>query len=332
MHLRWLITSLIALALVSGCNRQQAKPEVETPPPPLPVVTPQPVPTPSPRKVKKRPAPPPPPLLILVSEALPAYQQVADELVKQFPKRSTVVQLSTRRAERKQITALLKKPGYQQYVAIGLAAAKEARAVVDKEDEVIFCQVFNYQDHQLVGPRYKGVGALPGTATMFARWRELSPTLKSVAVISGPGLEAEIEKAISQAAKHGIALQHEVVNTDKELLFAYKQMATSVQGLWLLPDNRVLSGRTIKELMSFSVRNAKQVAVFSDSILRLGGLLSVTTRPEEIAAKVAQRLRKAHEEKGVPGPVLLLLEDGDIQVNAIVARRYNPEYSKKIMD
>ena len=268
-------------------------------------------------------------MLFLVSEAIPAYQQVADELAKRFPKRSTVVHLSTRRAERKELISLLKKPSYQQFVAIGLGAAKEARLVAGKEDEVVFCQVFNYQDHQLVGPRYKGVGALPGTAAMFARWRELSPTLKSVGVVSGPGLEAEIADATSQAAKHGIVLRHEVVNTDKEMLFAYKQMAPSVQGLWLLPDNRVLSGRTIKELMSFSVRNAKQVAVFSDSLLRLGGLLSVTTRTEEIATKVTERLRKASQGKGIPGPVLLLLEDGDIQVNTIAAKRYNSKYSKK---
>jgi hypothetical protein len=113
------------------------------------------------------------------------------------------------------------------------------------------------------------------------------------------------------------------------MLFEYKQMAPLLQGLWLLPDNRVLSGRIIKEVMSFSVRNSKQVAVFNDDILRLGGFLSVTSRPEEIAAKVAQRLDEAYRGKGVPGPDLLLLQEGDIQVNAIVAKRYNVNHVGK---
>ena len=330
MTMRRVVTTFFIAALLAACSRQEIKPDPLPEPVTPPPVVKQEKPKPKPKKKRvKKARPAPPPLLILVSEAIPAYQQVADELSQRFPKRSTVVLLSGKSVERKQLTALLKKPAYQQFVAIGLAAAKEARLVAGKEDEVVFCQVFNYQDHKLVGPRYKGVGVLPGTATMFARWREISPGLKSVGVISGPGLKAEVETAATEAAKHGITLQHRVVNTDKEMLFAYKQMAPSVQGLWLLPDNRVLSGRTIKELMSFSVRNSKQVAVFSEAILRLGGLLSVTTRPEEIAAKVAQRLSQARKAKGVPGPALLLLEDGDIRVNAIVAKRYTQDYSKK---
>ncbi len=315
-------------ALVAACSRQEVKPEPQpeqvTPPP----VVKQEKPRPEKKRVKKAP-PAPPPLLILVSEAIPAYQQVAEALVGHFPKRSTVVQLSSQIAQRQQLTALLKKPEYQQFVAIGLAAAKEAKQLAGSEDEVVFCQVFNYQDHQLVGPRYKGVGSLPGTAAMFARWHEISPALQSVAVITGPGLEQELEEASARALEHGISLQRRVVHSDKEMLFEYKQLAPSVQGLWLLPDNRVLSGRTIKELMSFSVRNSKQVAVFNESILRLGGLLSVTSRPEEIASRVAQRLREAQQQEGIPGPALRLLEDGDIQINSIVARRYNEQYSEK---
>jgi ABC-type uncharacterized transport system substrate-binding protein len=150
----------------------------------------------------------------------------------------------------------------------------------------------------------------------------MSPTVKEVGVITGSGLETVIAAARREAAARGIALRHQVVGNDKELLFSYKQMAASVQGLWLLPDNRVLSGRIIKEVMAFSVRNSKQVAVFSDDLLALGGLLSITSRSEEIAAKVVQRLQEAYRGKGVPGPDLLLLEEGDIKINAIVAKRY----------
>jgi hypothetical protein len=290
-----------------------------------PVVKPQP-PKVVPKKVTPRPLPP---VVILVSEAIPAYQQVADELVKLLPERSTVLYLSPEVRARTQLTSLLKRAEYQQFVAIGLAAAREAKALAGREDELIFCQVFNYQDYELVGSRAKGVGALPGTAAMYATWSKMSPELKNVGVITGPGLEDVIAAASSVAAGHGIQLQHKVVNTDKEMLFEYKQMASAIQGLWLLPDNRVLSGRIIKEVMSFSVRNSIQVAVFSDDILRLGGLLSVTARSEEIAAKVALRLQEAYRGKGVPGPALLLLEDGDIQVNAAAIKRYNLNYSEK---
>jgi hypothetical protein len=319
MFLHRLIAALIAFSLITACSKEEVRPESAA----LPVLK-KVQPTPPAKKISK-PAPRPlPPVAILVSEPIPAYQQVADELARLLPGRSTVLYINPGTGSRKQLT-LLKSTEYQQFVAIGLSAAREAKALAGREDELIFCQVFNYQDYDLVGPRAKGVAALPGTRGMFATWSEMSPALKSVGVITGPGLESVIAAASSEAAIHGIQLYHRVVKTDKETLFEYKRMAHLIQGLWLLPDNRVLSGRIIKEVMSFSVRNSKQVAVFSDDILRLGGLLSVTTRAEEIAAKVAQRLQEANKGKGVPGPDLLLLEEGNIQVNAIAARRYNLE-------
>lgn len=323
MFLRWLLPAVIVFSLVTACTREEVRPEPVAPP-----VVKKEQPRPLAKKSSKPRPRPLPAVVILVSDAIPAYQQVADELVKLLPRPSTLLYLSPEAKSRKQLTAL-KSRDYQQFVAIGLSAAREAKALAGREDELIFCQVFNYQDYALVGPRAKGVGALPGTGGMFATWSEMSPALKNVGVITGPGLEAVIAAASSEASRYGIQLQHRVVKTDKEALFEYKQMAPLVQGLWLLPDNRVLSGRIIKEMMSFSVRNSKQVAVFSDDILRLGGLLSVTTRAEEIAAKVAQRLQEAYKGKGVPGPDLLLLEEGNVQVNAIAAKRYNVKYMEK---
>jgi ABC-type uncharacterized transport system substrate-binding protein len=314
----------VAFSVLSGCTKKEVKPE----PVPAPVVVAPVIENiPVRKEVKLRKAPPP--VVILVSRDIPAYQQVADELKRLVKKRATVVSLSAGIKAHKQLSALLKKPEYQQFVAIGLTAAKEAKRLAGREDEVVFCQVFNYQDYNLIGSRAKGIGALPGTSEMFITWSRMSPALNRVGVITGPGLENVIAAAANEASKHGIELQHKVVSTDKELLFEYKQMAPRLQGLWLLPDNRVLSGRIIKEVMSFSVRNTKQVAVFSEAILGLGGLLSVTTRPDEIAAKVAQRLREAFKGKGVPGPDMVLLEGGNIEVNRIVAKRYNLKYSEK---
>lgn len=306
----------MSLLLLVGCNREPLKPE----PAVAPVVRQAPPQKPPPKRVSSlRPLPP---VVILVSESIPAYQQVAAQLQRLLPGRTTVFYPSDESPASVQQRAALRRPEYQQFVAIGLGAAREARALAGGEDELIFCQVLNYQEYDLIGPRAKGVGALPGVGAMFATWGEMSPAVKEVGVITGSGLESVVEAASREAATHGITLRHRVVSNDKELLFGYKQMAASVQGLWLLPDNRVLSGRIIKEVMAFSVRNSKQVAVFSDDLLALGGLLSITSRNEEIAAKVVQRLQEAYRGKGVPGPDLLLLEEGDIKINAIVAKRY----------
>ncbi len=320
MPLSWVYLLVIVTIFASGCSQQVVVPEQETPPPVTELEKPvQPV------KKEKRPAPPPPPppqIIILVSEAIPAYERVAQELEKRLPEGAKTAYLNRYRKVGKEITEQLARPDYQQIVAIGLYAATEARRVAGDEDDVIFCQVFNYRDHQLIGVHSKGVGAIAGTKSMFANWSRLSPTLNNIGIVTGSGMEAVVTKAASEASTYGIRLQHKVVANDKELLFEFKRMAPHIQGIWLLPDNRVLSRQAIKELLSFSVRSGKQVAVFNDELLRIGGLMSVTPRVEEIADRVVERLQAAHNTEGVPGPQLLLLEDGDIRINRAAARRY----------
>ena len=304
-----IITAAAVIFMVTAC----AQKPVELPPPEKPVVKEVKKPA---KKVRKRP-----PVVILISEDIPAYQQVASKVKQRLPKRSTTVLLGA--GNNAALINQLKSPAYQQFVAVGLRAAKLAKKIAGREDETVFCQVFNYHEYNIVGPLFKGVAALPGTAELFSRWRKLSPGLQSAAVFTGPGLEKIVKAASKEAKKQGIQLTHKVVGSDKELLFEYKQLAPGLQGIWLLPDNRVLSGHTIKELMSFSVRNTKQVVVFNENLLRLGGLLSISSNNTEIAQKVVKRLDEAFKVRGFPGPELELLEGGDIQVNAVVARRYN---------
>lgn len=316
--MRWSVLLLFA-ALLFGCTKEEVKPEIKVESPP-PVVAPKPQAAPA---VKAKPLPP---VTILVSEAIPAYQQVADELMRRLSKRAQVITLDKEERSSAERIGALRRDEYQQFVAIGIDAAQQVKQLAGAEDEVIFCQIFNYQDYDLVGPRSKGVAAWPGTAVLFSRWSKMSPGLKRVGVFTAPGLEVIIEAATREARKYGITLVHRVVDSDKELLFQYKQLAPSLQGLWLLPDNRVLSGRTIKELMSFSIRNRLQVAVFSEVLLRLGGLISITTSEKEIAEKVVGRLQAALNSDGVPGADLMLLQQGIVTVNPVIAKRYNLNY------
>ncbi|MDH5784180.1 MAG: hypothetical protein OEZ16_01060 [Chromatiales bacterium] len=275
-----------------------------------------------------------PPVIILLSEMIPAYQQVADELVRILPDNTIVVLLASEAAERETQRKLMRQEGYQQFVAIGLEAAQIAKSVAGAEDEVVFCQVFNHRLHNIAGPMSKGVGALPGGSELFKQWRSMSPGLKRVLVMTGSDLDEVISLATEQAKEQGIELVHRVVENDKVLLFTYKEMASAVDGIWLLPDNRILSGRTIRDVLAFSVRNGKQVAAFSDEIFRLGALLSVKSKSTEIAGKVVHRLDEAYQAKGFPGPELVLLEHASIKVNDVAAKRYNIKYieNKELTD
>ncbi len=267
-------------------------------------------------------------VVILVSEDTPAYSKVAKALSKQLGQRSSIRYLGVSLVENIRMLDAYKNDERKQFVSIGLSASVAAKSLADRQ--VVFCQVFNYQD--LITAKHKGVSMMPSMYKTFAAWRALAPDTTDVGVISGPGFEGMLQVAVASAKSQGITLHYEIVNSDKEYQYAYKQMADKVQGYWLLPDNRVLSENVLRDVMTFSVRNSKQVVVFNDELLNLGGLISTTSDYRNIVQQVLDRLEKAQDKEDIPGPDIVYLDRAILRINPVMAQRLNleiPEHYKK---
>jgi ABC-type uncharacterized transport system substrate-binding protein len=255
---------------------------------------------------------------ILVSEDVPAYTEVAKALAKQLGRRGNIYYLSGSQLENLKIVNKLKNEEHTQIASIGLNASIAAKTLTNKQ--VVFCQVFNHQDYALLSPRHKGVSMLPSLAKTFSAWRSLSPGTTDIGIISGPGFEDMIQIAQSAAKTYGFRLHHKAVTSDKEYQYAYKNMSKNVQGYWLLPDNRVLSENILRDIMTFSVRNSKQVAVFSDELLKLGGLFSTSSDYQDIALQVFERLEQAQTTETIPGSDIVYPDKMNLRINSVMAQ------------
>lgn len=277
-------------------------------------------------------APPKPAVMqvvILVSEDIPAYSEVAKALAKKLGQRGNIRYLNGNQLENIKMLAAYRNDEHSQLVSIGLNASIAAKTLANRQ--VVFCQVFNYQDYALLSARHKGVSMMPSMSRTFSTWRALAPNITDIGVISGPDLDDMIQAARTTAKGYGITLHHETVNTDKEYQYAYKQLADKVQGFWLLPDNRVLSGNILRDVMTFSVRNSKQVAVFSDELLNLGGLFSTISDNQDIAQQVYDRLEQAQYKETIPGPDITYLDKLNLRINSVMAKRLNLEIPEQYM-
>jgi ABC-type uncharacterized transport system substrate-binding protein len=264
--------------------------------------------------------PPAPGLIVLLSDSTPAFAGVQREIVKNYPQRVTTYTVgdeSTYPALQKKIESSPEPV----VVAVGLPSALLARGLSGKK--VIFCQVFNYEDAELVTPWMKGVAATAPVNEQFRVWKVLNPRLTKVGVVTGKNLHGLMENAKAAAKEYKISLEHVEVRSDKETLYAYKKLKPEMQGLWLVPDNRVLSRDVILDIMAHSVKEGKQVAVFGHELLGLGGLISAETSYTDIANQVLMRVRQAQEASGVPGEPVIPLTRADIRINMVMAKRLN---------
>ncbi len=348
-----LVAVVCACALLAACSvakvvvehepvspsAAQTQPAVEKPPAqPVPSRVPQPAAEPkqqapaqtAPATVaepKREPEPEPermpvqllPTVAILVSADIPAYMEVANELNRRLAERTTIYQLNRNVADTSKAIDEIQGSDHEQVVAIGLVAARAARALVGKQ--VIFCQVFNYADYDLVTDWMKGVSMLPRFSESFRVWKDLDPTLRRVAMLTGANQGHIVAEAREAAQNYGIELVHSEVHSDKETLYTFKGLAPEVQGLWLLPDNRVLSTGVIRATLSYSVRHSKQVLVFSPSLLNIGGLISIRGRESDVAAQVLARLQQAYGQPEIPGADVVPLAEMQLDVNGRMAKR-----------
>jgi ABC-type uncharacterized transport system substrate-binding protein len=85
----------------------------------------------------------------------------------------------------------------------------------------------------------------------------------------------------------GLDLHVEFAASDRELLYRFKRLAPELDGLWLVPDNDILSPPVLRDVFSYALMHRVHTVVFSPSLLSWGALLSVGGSAENIASTVA---------------------------------------------
>jgi putative ABC transport system substrate-binding protein len=279
---------------------------------------------PSPRPVVREPTPAPvvaTPVrtAILISNDTPGYQVVANRIVQRIPAHEyRIFNLDGNPANGSRVLKRLAEFGPDQLVAVGLLAAKTGRQ--RPELPLVFCRVFNYQDHDLISPTSTGVKLLPPFALQLEAWKTLSPDLKTIGVITGPGQEDLVVEITDAAREHGIEVLSRSARSDKGTLFEFKRLVPLVQGLWILPDNRILSVPVLRELMAYGAKYDKQIVVFNEQLLDFGALLSVSGNDADVADQVVRLLKDSDFHAPNRRPSMVPLTTMHIELNSQVAQ------------
>ena len=262
--------------------------------------------------------PPPVKTSILVSDDSPAFMQVAEAIRVQSPAPIRIRSLGGDPDKAAGVVRAIRNEETQTVVAIGLHAAQVARQTPGKK--IIFCQVFNYEPADLLSPNVRGVSAIPPVMKMFAAWKALDPKLVNVGMVTGPGMTQLTSEARQAAQAHGINLTVASARSDKEMVYVFRKMSPKIQGYWLVPDHRILSNDAIRELMSHGMKRGKQLMVFTPELLQHGGIISVESDYQDIAAQVTGLLKEAGRAGAFGGPAVRPLTRLKVQVNPMIAK------------
>lgn len=271
-------------------------------------------------------------MIVLVSDEKGAVGAAARAVQGAYGGRVELHNLSGSRNGEERIVQSIKDSSVTQVVAVGLLAAQVARQRLEGK-QVVFCQVLNFEEFDLVAPWIKGVSGIPSLSRQFAAWKTLDPNLRKVGLVTGKFARYMVREAEAAAKIAGIDIEHVEVSSDRAVLPALQELRERrIQGLWLAPDSSILSQRTIFDVMAFSVRHQLQVMAFSPALLKEGALLSATADNREVAQMALERLRKATPGAPLQGESLAPLGGARITVSAAAAARFGLAISPKLKE
>src|SRR5262245_4510155 len=297
----------ILLCVLAGCatHRAAAPPPLPPPPPVKPVDA-----IPAPRRE----------VAILFNSA-PGYADVAIQLKSLLP--AATYKLTEVDVEAETATQLLgtlrSKPGLF-VVAIGLPAARIARDQF--KVPIVFAQVFNYQELLVDGRAIRGVTAMPPLDLQVQDWKKLDPKLRRIGLIVSERHADLIREAQQAAVSADVMIRHAISDSDRETLYQFKRLAPQIDGLWLVPDDKILSPGMLRELLSYAASHGVRVCVFSDSLLPWGALMSASPTTNDVARTVRRVLGTIMAGGTKSVPALTPLTEISVRINEQVAGRF----------
>jgi ABC-type uncharacterized transport system substrate-binding protein len=205
-------------------------------------------------------------------------------------------------------------------VTVGLRATNLAKTL--SAVPVVFSQVFNIQEHDLIADDFKGVSSLPPMELQAEAWSKLDPEIRNVGAILGEGHEDLISETELALEKRGIKLHYAIAQSDRETLYHFNRLIRDIDGFLLFPDNRILSRKALTEILDDAARHHVQVAVFNDSLLEHGATFSANTVESDIADKIVLALNNFRDGKFDSPDSVAPLSQVRVQTNAEMAGKF----------
>ena len=257
---------------------------------------------------------------VLLSDRKPAYENVAVELELRLDE-IRVFDLTDKSLTPVAIFDAVETFDTDFVVAIGLRAARIAKA--RSNVPVVFSQVFNANEHQLISDDVKGVAVIPPLAMQIRAWKKIDPALETIGAIIGSGHETLIAEAKSAAEANELGFRYEIASSDRETLYLFNRLAPAVDGYWLFPDNRILSVPVLREMLRAATEHGVQVAVFNDSLLQLGAVFSAVAVNADIADVIVDVMHRISQDGSDAVPPISPLTEMSIKTNDDVMRKMN---------
>ncbi len=125
------------------------------------------------------------------------------------------------------------------------------------------------------------------TARVLAAFRALDPSLKTLALLHGPGTAAEARRTSQEAKAMGIRLLRLQASTPAQAISLLRRLGDKVQGLWLYTDLRILTAQVVQYALGLQFRRRLPLMGATRWHVQQGALLALDYAPHVLGRRAA---------------------------------------------
>lgn len=231
-------------------------------------------------------------IAVITSQDTLPYQDVATGFLEFLKKEGVVADfdhygLSGNAGKASEVIRDIKKQPPRLILTIGTLATQTALREADGIP-VVAGLVSNLDD-LLKSKNATGVVLDFPFVTQFEWMHKLVPEIKIIGVLYNPKEnQAKIDAAVQAAKKEGLTLLPKEVETPRALPDALESLARSVDLLWGINDQLVLSPQTAEAILLFSFRSVVPFAGLSSSWVKAGALYALDRDYKDLGAQCGE--------------------------------------------
>lgn len=231
-------------------------------------------------------------IAVITSQNTPPYQDVASGFFDFLKKEGVIADfehygISGNAGKASDVIHDIKKRPPRLILTIGTLATQTALREVD--DTPIVAGLVSNMDDLRKSKNATGVVLDFPFVTQFEWMHKLVPEIKIIGVLYNPKEnQAKIDAAIQAAKKEGLTLLPKEVETPRALPDALESLARSVDLLWGINDQLVLSPQTAEAILLFSFRSGVPFVGLSSSWVKAGALYALDRDYKDLGAQCGE--------------------------------------------
>lgn len=213
-------------------------------------------------------------IAILKSADIGYYDEAVQGFRSALPPRTTVKEYSLGGsvARGREIGQTLRASPPDLVFAVGLKAAMAAKLEI-LDTPVVFCLVLNPETHGLPAPNMTGILMKVPVDRQLQTLRTLVPEARRIGLLysedKSGGFVAEAQRL---AGQKGLELLAVPVASREDVPPALRSLLPRIQGLWLIPDQTVVTDSSIPFLLQSSLDAKVPLITFSSTLVQQGAL------------------------------------------------------------